>query len=378
MPKNIVICCDGTGNEFGDSNSNVVKLCRALVMDDARQVVYYHPGLGTMGAPNALLRITKWWTRMLGLAFGYGLTADIAGAYAFLMNEYEPGDQLYVFGFSRGAYTARALLSMLHMYGLLHRGNDGLVAYVARMLRYGGADRFALAAQFRRTFSRLCKPCFVGLWDTVGSVGWIYNPVKLPYTANNPDVAVARHAVSIDELRAFYRMNLLHLPAPSPDPAVPAQDIQQVWFAGAHSDVGGGYPEAESQLAKIALRWMLGEAGGKGLLIDPGSMARVLGEAGGGWVRPDPAGPLHVSLRGAWWILEIWPRRTSEPVLDPDGAPVLDADGKPKWVKKWTLPLGRRRKIPPGSVIHASVGERMKAVPSYRPPNLPASYSVAP
>src|SRR6266699_5254372 len=106
MPKNIVICCDGTGNEFGEQNSNVVKLYKMLVRDTA-QVTYYHPGVGSMGARSALTGIGKWWTRVIGLAFGYGISDNVADAYQFLMRTFEAGDHLYIFGFSRGAYTAR-------------------------------------------------------------------------------------------------------------------------------------------------------------------------------------------------------------------------------------------------------------------------------
>ncbi len=92
----------------------MVKLYKTLVCDSS-QIAYYHPGVGTMGARNALSPIGKWWTRVIGLAFGYGVSENIADAYQFLMNEFEPGDYLYVFGFSRGAYTARALCGMLHV-----------------------------------------------------------------------------------------------------------------------------------------------------------------------------------------------------------------------------------------------------------------------
>ena len=108
MPKNIVICCDGTGNEFGRSNSNVVKLY-SILQHDSAQIAYYHPGVGTMGSRNALSKVDKLWTKLIGLAFGYGISDNVADAYQFLMRNFEPGDQVFVFGFSRGAYTARAL-----------------------------------------------------------------------------------------------------------------------------------------------------------------------------------------------------------------------------------------------------------------------------
>lgn len=128
MAKNIVICCDGTGNEFGEWNSNIVKLYKTLVCN-ASQVAYYYPGGGTMGARNAPTRIGKWWTRLIDLAFGYGASDNIADAYQFLMRAFEPGDQVYVIGFSRGAYTARVLCGILHIVGLLTKANEGLIPY---------------------------------------------------------------------------------------------------------------------------------------------------------------------------------------------------------------------------------------------------------
>ena len=101
MSKNIVICCDGTGNEFEKNNSNVVKLYSVLIKSP-EQICYYHAGLGTMGSKNALSSFGKWWTYMIGLAFGYGISENIADAYQFLMRNYEPGDKIYLFGFSRG------------------------------------------------------------------------------------------------------------------------------------------------------------------------------------------------------------------------------------------------------------------------------------
>jgi uncharacterized protein (DUF2235 family) len=111
--RNIVVCCDGTGNQYGTENSNVVKLYWTL-SDAQKQAAYYHPGIGTMGSRNALTALGKWWTRVRGLAFGYGFSDNIADVYSFLMGEFQPGDQVFIFGFSRGSYTARALCGMLH------------------------------------------------------------------------------------------------------------------------------------------------------------------------------------------------------------------------------------------------------------------------
>src|ERR1700688_1447885 len=222
MAKNIVICCDGTGNEFSDRNSNVVKVYQMLVLDPA-QVAYYHPGVGTMGARSALSPIGKAWTKLIGYAFGYGASDNVADAYQFLMRNFKPDDQIYVFGFSRGAYTARVLCGLLHMVGLLREDNEGLIPYAIRLMKTKPLtdDVFKIAGKFKSTFSRDCRPHFVGVWDTVSSMGWIYN--------------IARHAISIDERRAFFRQNLFG----SASPKNANQSVEEVWFAGVHSDVGG-------------------------------------------------------------------------------------------------------------------------------------------
>ena len=359
MAKNLVICCDGTGNQFGEQNSNVVKLYKAIKCN-AEQIPFYHPGVGTIGARNALSLIGKWWTRMIGLAFGYGFSDNVADAYQFLMSVYEPGDNIYVFGFSRGAYTARALCGMLHIVGLLTQGNEGLIPYAIRMIKQKKID-FAVAADFKKTFSRECSTHFIGVWDTVSSLGWVYDTVRFPFTrtTKNPDFHIVRHAVSIDERRAFFRQNLFG------DPCGPEQDIREVWFAGVHSDVGGSYPESESQLSKIALRWMLCEAELAGLQVDPQRKADILGGKPP-YVAPDPSTKnQHESLHGWWWIAEFWPKIVH----------VQNAAGV--WVKTVSVNLGRRRQIPSNCVVHESVEERLKnAQPPYKPSNLPVQHET--
>lgn len=166
-PKNIVLCCDGTGNKYGDDNSNVVKLYTCL-KDNGYQRCYYHPGVGTMGDP----RHTSWLGRKAsmigGLAFGLGFTDNMADAYRFLMDHYADGDHIYLFGFSRGAYTVRALAGALRVYGLLCKGNEGHLPYLLE-----------ISDGFRETFSRTVPIHFMGIWDTVSSVGGLYDPVKL-------------------------------------------------------------------------------------------------------------------------------------------------------------------------------------------------------
>ena len=361
MANNIVVCCDGTGNEFGSQNSNVIKLYKTLA-DGPDQISYYHPGVGTMGSRNALSVVGKAWTRLIGLAFGYGISDNLADAYQFLMQTYEPDDRIFVFGFSRGAYTARALCGMLHIVGLLTQGNEGLIPYAIRMIKRKTID-FGVAADFKKTFSRECKTHFVGLWDTVSSVGWVYNAVHFPFTkaTNNPDFNVIRHAISIDERRAFFRENSFGAPNNA------QQDLEEVWFAGVHSDVGGSYPESESQLSKITLKWILREAESAGLLIDHQGKADILGSKPP-YVAPDPLTKnQHESLTPAWWIAEFWPKVVHK----------QDAQGE--WKKSVRINLGRRRFIPNGIQIDKSVAKRLADKElSYCPSNLPKAYTVYP
>src|SRR5450631_3953645 len=134
MSKNIVICCDGTANEFATDTTNVVKLFYTLDLDPLLQVAYYHPGLGTMEPAGALTPVARKFTKVLGMTLGYGLSEDIARAYGFLMEQYEDGDKVFFLGFSRGAYTVRAVCSLLHMYGLIRPGNESLAPYAIRMM----------------------------------------------------------------------------------------------------------------------------------------------------------------------------------------------------------------------------------------------------
>ena len=358
MAKNIVICCDGTGNEFGNRNSNVVKLFTTLVLDPKTQVAYYDPGLGTMGANNALTKLGKWFTKMLGLAFGYGLLDNVGDAYRFLMQNWEPGDQLYLFGFSRGAYTARVLASVLNMFGVLPRDNEQLTPYILRSLKGMDNEGEAIARRFKTVFAMECKPHFVGVWDTVSSVGWIMEPFTARYTAHNPDIQIGRHAISIDERRCFFRQNLWR-------PVPPGLNYKQVWFAGVHSDIGGGYLEEESGLAKVTLRWMITEAIAAGLMVNPAMVDEVLGITPGSKYAPvDACGMMHDSMCGLWPVLEYLPRR--------------HWNSKTQKIE-WILYRKRPRYIGEDSTLHQAVLDRLAcAKADYHPPNLPAKYKVEP
>lgn len=338
MTRNLVLCCDGTSNQFAKDRTNVVKLFHALVKDEATQAVYYHPGIGTRAPSGIGTRTGSFLGRMAGLAFGYRLQDDIADAYTFLMNSYEDGDRVYIFGFSRGAYTARVVAAMLHLYGLAMSGNDPLVPYAVEMLwalaeakpaQYAELEQ--LAQDFKRTISaRECPTHFLGVWDTVNSVGWVGSPLTIPYGRDNPDVAIVRHAKALDERRGFFRVNWFK---DDPD-----RDIREVWFPGTHCDVGGGWPEAESGISKYPLEWMANEAGKAGLLLDQGRLNEVLGRTEGSYAPESPTAKVHYGMHPPFWALaEFVPKKHWN-------------FAKGAW--EWRMNLFRRRTLPPAPLVH--------------------------
>src|SRR4051794_15358558 len=135
--RNIIICCDGTGNEISENISNVLKLYRCLRKTEKtqpRQLVFYDPGVGTLARPDPWHRLKQNFNAILGLATGYGLDDNVLAAYAFLVANYQDGDQIYLFGFSRGAYTVRVLAGLIHTVGLIapqqvNLAGSGLIAY---------------------------------------------------------------------------------------------------------------------------------------------------------------------------------------------------------------------------------------------------------
>lgn len=356
MPKNVVICCDGTNNQFGLCNTNVVRIVELVDRDAERQVCYYDPGVGTLPAQGLGTRIEKDLSRWMALAFATDLTEKITIAYAHLMEVYEPGDRLFIFGFSRGAYTARVLAALLNAVGLLPRGNSQLLPYVMRLfgsLRHGSSDEYwRVLDSFRRTFARAIpgRPGarfpvhFLGVWDTVSSVGWVWEPPAYPFTARLPNVSIVRHAIAIDERRWFFRQNRI-----SPQPG---QDALEVWFAGVHADVGGGYPESEGGLWRVPFEWLLAEARTAGLLVDEARLVAVRAQS------PPPARPWdepqHESLTWQWWPAELFPKL----VFDPVSRQQHPAVG-----------LGRHRPLREGDLIDGSVIRRLRET-AYRPPNL--------
>jgi len=351
--KKLILCLDGTSNRYSKDNTNVVKLLALLDKRANDQLVYYQPGIGTFVPPGVYGHVKQWILTRFDLAFATLLKYHVQDAYRFLMRYYEDGDEIYLFGFSRGAYTARVLAGMLFKVGLLAKGNEEMVPFAWQV--YVKRDA-AVSRGFRNTFGRKTPVTFLGLWDTVSSVRWALKTIHLPHTKDNPIVDTLRHAVSLDERRAYFRSNLWI------DSARPGQDVLQVWFPGVHCDVGGGYAEAQSGLSKVALKWMVEQIGGR-LAIHPTALAQMLPDASNDqFAAPSAVASIHESLRRWWWIAEFIPKRVH-----------LSANNT---AQKWVLPRGRPRSVPAGSIIHPSIDERTRAGIGYAPRNLPPGITL--
>jgi uncharacterized protein (DUF2235 family) len=324
--RQLVVCCDGTNNTLtgGQRDTNVLRLFELLAGAAANQRLYYDPGVGApdgLPATGLLEPLTQMVERAVSLAIGRGIYENIGQAYLFLCREYRAGDQVYLFGFSRGAFTVRCVAGMVNMFGLLRAEHEPLLATLLRIyfaaaednldplermfqrVRLGmrggrrPATRDELADQVRRAFTsddgREALVHFTGVWDTVESVGIrgfrksISNKSLL---GTKPYMVHARHALSLDEHRYAF------LPRYYTDraPLRPDQTLAQVWFRGVHSDVGGGagFPE-QSGLSFVALDWMVDEARAAGLRCTP-TAAR----------EPAPSARLHDQLHSTpWWAV---------------------------------------------------------------------------
>ncbi len=357
-PRNIVICCDGTNNEIKEDLSNIIKLYRIL-KNDPEQILYYDIGIGTVGKSGNWDKLKNKASAIWGMATGAGLDENVLDAYKFLMNNYQDGDKVYIFGFSRGAYTARVLAGFIRLIGLLKPRQSNLVDYAFTTYKQASLNHdFEIAYRFRRildTDDMIIH--FLGLFDTVSSV-FIANPQKtfglpkklsLPYTTNNDSVKIVRHAVSIDEKRGTFVADLWgdeqQFKTNPFDRKPEKQDVKEVWFAGVHSDVGGGYSELDSGVAKIPLKWMLDEAVEAGLHIRKTMYNRIINgheqksRNTKNYVAADPLAKIHNSVKGVFIVFNLFKKGV--------------------------------RKIPENALIHKTVEERMNKL-DYNPPNLPA------
>jgi hypothetical protein len=338
--KRLIACCDGTWNtpdqrEGGlPAPTNVVKFYNAIASADAggtKQVKYYHPGVGTEGS---------WVERLAGGGLGSGLDRNIKSAYRWLAGNYAPGDEIWLVGFSRGAYTARCVGGMISRAGLVdltprpdltdreiwRAVDDAFAAYRTRTKLVAGARwRFHNVAE---GVTEMTTPIhFIGVWDTVGSLGipddlgflnLLDDPAEHEFhdVELSPIVAHGRHAIAMDERRKSFSPTLW-------TSVEPGRDVRQLWFPGVHGDVGGGY--VRTGLSDGALRWMIDEAEALGLGIRDGVRDRLAA---------DPLGTIHDSLTGIFRRLKTRPRavplvdagaeKLHESVLDRHSGTVLD------------------------------------------------------
>lgn len=267
--KKIVICADGTWNRpeknlKEDFPTNVLKLARGLAVNDNdqdKQVVFYDWGIGS------------YHDNFAGGALGAGLEKNVMDCYRFLVHNYEPGDEIFLFGFSRGAYTIRSLCGLINNCGILKSSEGRLIESAFNLYKtkkHKPSSPYSVNWRNRLAVEDKTMIKFVGVWDTVGAMGLpfsifgLINKKHLFYDRKlGSNIEVARHALCLDELRDDFEPTIW-----IPRPGV---DLKQVWFAGVHSDVGGGYkPDSDKTvLADIPLIWMLNEAKACGLSFEP-------------------------------------------------------------------------------------------------------------
>jgi uncharacterized protein (DUF2235 family) len=292
MFKRLVICCDGTWNT-GRENcpSNVYKIAQIIAPYDGdgnEQRVRYFEGVGTRPME-----------RLQGGVFGFGLSRDILEAYRSLIGLYDPGDEIFLFGFSRGAYTARSTVGLIRTAGLPRREHIGKVSEAYELYRRrndpAAHPTGVEATHFRARFSHEPRIRFIGVWDTVGSLGipdglpWVpqrlLERINRRWTFHDTDLSstvdYAYQAIAIDERRPQFKPTLWSRQAHARN-----QMMEQVWFAGVHTDIGGGYEDG--RLADITLQWMKEKAEGCRLAFHPGFPIGIAFD-------PDPLGKLHES-----------------------------------------------------------------------------------
>ncbi|GLZ48434.1 hypothetical protein Acsp06_46190 [Actinomycetospora sp. NBRC 106375] len=310
--KRLVVCCDGTWNtpDEVDENgapcpSNISRIAQAVAEkapDGTAQRLFYDKGVGTNGRLD----------RVIGGVFGRGVAKNVRDAYHFLVDVYEPGDEIFFFGFSRGAFTARSAAGFVRNCGILRREHayrldDAFALYRARDPQHHPTE--VEAALFRRSFSHVTRIRFIGVFDTVGSLGVPLTGLPLTDLANRRyrfhDTALSGQVDGAFQALAMHERRGSFVPALWTGGAE-GQEVEQVWFTGVHSDVGGGY--SDHRLADITLAWMAARARRYGLALHlPDDLD------------PDALGRRHVAMDGVYrWL----PRRPRSPV---DGTSVASS-----------------------------------------------------
>ncbi|MCU0541223.1 MAG: DUF2235 domain-containing protein [Oscillatoriaceae cyanobacterium Prado104] len=280
MKRRLIVCCDGTWQDLEQSYpTNVFKMAQAIKPVGERnipQIVYYDEGLGTKQIDSKASLIDSL-TKFAGGAFGLGIDHRIQDAYRFLCMNYEPKDEIYLFGFSRGAYTVRCLAGLIYNSGLLHRKFIRYIPAAYELYREkqdpDNTPHGKNAVDFRIKYGERVPIKALCCWDTVGSLGV---PDLIPGSLDenfnkryqfydtkiNPEIEKAIHAVAVDEIRKVFSVTPMESSKNPPD-----NQVTQVWFPGGHGCVGGGSKE-ECGLSDGALLWMMEQVEKLGLVLD--------------------------------------------------------------------------------------------------------------
>ncbi|HEY0420889.1 MAG TPA: DUF2235 domain-containing protein [Acetobacteraceae bacterium] len=389
--KRIILLSDGTGNSSAKLfKTNVWRLYQALDLSGSDpenlQVACYNDGVGTSSfKPLAIA----------GGVFGWGLKRNVLHLYEFLCRVWEPGDQIYAFGFSRGAFTVRVLAGLIASQGIVRAESETQLALAARDAYRANRRRFNptgglvnrlrnlrdQAIRLKRRIARQ-KPshqgeraleprdariAFLGVWDTVAAYGgpiaeltrgidkWVW-PLSMPDYRLSPKVEKARQALALNDERDTFHPLIWDELAEAETGQDPAR-LQQLWFAGMHADVGGGYPD--DALSYEPLAWMIGEAQEAGLVFRPQAL-ELLGLAA------SESAPMHDSRRGLGGYYRYQPRKIAALIdpPDPNSRAMRDPDSKARAL------LTRVQ-------VHESVFERIRNGPEgYAPIVLPRNYEI--
>jgi uncharacterized protein (DUF2235 family) len=350
--KKIIVCCDGTWNKPDTYEkgvlikTNVQRIYEAIGDESGdKQVKFYDPGVGTGFSLK---------DRVFGGGFGRGIDRNIQDAYKFLMWNYEQGDQIYLYGFSRGAYTVRSLAGFVRNSGILKPEYLQYVDEAYSLYR----DRTSMTHPdsdtmkgFRRTYAieEETNIYFIGIWDTVGALGipasslnWYNTRYHFHDVKLSSKVKYAYHALSVDEQRKIFEPSLWEV-SESQDAKENDQKCEQVWFSGVHSNVGGGY--ADTGLSDIALQWMINKSRETGLTFIPSELDKI---------KANSCGELVNSATGLFKILPKISRQINKGIVQKKDP----ATGKLTEVKVKT-----------NESVHYTCFERCHKNEAYRPPN---------
>jgi hypothetical protein len=356
--RQVFVFIDGTNNSPITGQTNVQRLYGLLARND-EQITYYQPGVGTLEPVGAIGGVWRRTLTFVDKTTAFMMKRHVCSAYEFLSETVLDDDDVHLFGFSRGAFTARVLAGMIASVGILHPGMREMTnfAWKAYMLADNGEQGRKRLEKFKAVYSRNMRIRFLGLWDTVSSAGFPWAPAHYPLADSNLQIQCVAHAISVDERRVGFEARRWG------ERDEMNQVLNEFWFPGAHSDVGGGYADSESMLASISLAWMIERLPRRakikwrwGTSVDEPVLGLDVEEA----TRVAAAQATHdESQKWRWKWLEYLPLPRWR--LDRTGA------GKPKLSLR---PHHReRRSIGADERIHESVRILMSLNDKYRPTN---------